>query len=281
MDLCYIDESGDLGALPAHAFTKANHQPVFVVAGIFIHGDCLVDLTYDFLAVKKRFYPGLHYASEDFLDSILAEVKGADVRKNALRGRRRARRHAYGFIDRILDLFKKYDIRFTGRVWVKMPGDIFNGSTVYSSSLKSIYRSFDHYLAQKGTQGVCIADSRNQIKNTRVSHSIFRQKFKKPELFYPKVMELPLFSHSNNHTGIQLCDFLCSALLFPLASYVYCRGFVENVHVQPSAQEMRRRWGETLRKLQYSFTDETGCKVPGVIVTDSSMNSLSSFDLFC
>ena len=72
MDLCYIDESGDLGALPAHAFTKANHQPVFVVAGIFIHGDCLVDLTYDFLAVKKRFYPGLHYASEDFLDSILA-----------------------------------------------------------------------------------------------------------------------------------------------------------------------------------------------------------------
>lgn len=268
MQICYIDESGDLGGLPLSPEINGNNQPVFAIAGIFIDSDILYEMTHEFISLKKRFYPHLNYKTEFFLDAILPEIKGADVRRNALRGRRKVRRHAIGFIDKFLMLFIKYNVQFVGRVWVKKLGCPFDGRAVYSSSTQNIYEHFEAFLKEKNKEGICIADSRNQMKNVRVSHSVFTQKFQAETPLYPHVTELPLFSHSNNHMGIQLCDLLCSALLFPLASYLYCHEFVHNVHVQERAIFLRERYGERLRSLQYRYKDERGFYKGGLSVSD-------------
>ena len=83
---------------------------------------------------------------------------------------------------------------------------------VYTSSIQAIYSGFDNFLTEQSDFGFCIADSRSKPKNVNVSHSIFTQEFQLATSFYSRVLELPTFSHSGNHSGLQLCDLLCSAL---------------------------------------------------------------------
>jgi hypothetical protein len=40
---------------------------------------------------------------------------------------------------------------------------------------------------------------------------------------------MPLFGHSDNHAGIQAADLLCSAFLFPMATYMYCLGHIKTI----------------------------------------------------
>jgi hypothetical protein len=62
--------------------------------------------------------------------------------------------------------------------------------------------------------GFVIADSRMKRVNTQVSHSIFTQKFRTTGDTYDGIVEVPAFSHSDNHAGLELADAICSALLF-------------------------------------------------------------------
>ena len=266
--ICYIDESGDLGMLPQDSPPDGNNQPVLVISGIFVDHKSLYNLTHDFIKLKHRFYPGLNYPTEKFLDRIIPEIKGADLRRNAMRGGRRAQRHAIGFMDRIIDLMFKYNIQSVGRVWVKIPGKPFNGKSVYTSSIQSIFEYFENYLAENDDFGIVIADSRDYMKNISVSHSVFTQKFQHLRPLYPHIIEMPCFGHSNNLAGIQLCDILCSAFLYPIASYVFCADFVHNVHTRPEADALRERYGLALKDMQYRFTDENGYKQGGIVVSD-------------
>ena len=91
LQLCFIDEAGDLGALrdpPA-----PNDQPVLVVAGLFVDAARLASLTHDYLDLKHRFFPNLNYPSIRRLDRVLPEIKGAELRKHATRGNARQKRH--------------------------------------------------------------------------------------------------------------------------------------------------------------------------------------------
>lgn len=277
--ICYIDESGDLGTLPADSKPDDNHQPVLVITGLFVDYKHLYDLTHDFIKLKYRFYPGLNYPTERFLDRIIPEIKGADVRRNAMRGGRRAQRHAIGFMDRIIDLLFKYDVKCAARVWVKIPGEQFNGKAVYTSSIQSLFDYFENYLAESDDHGVVIADSRDYMKNISVSHSVFTQKFRQLRPMYPHIIEMPCFGHSNNSAGIQLCDIISSAFLYPIASYVYCSKFVHNVHTCPEAEIIRDRYGLALKDMQYRFTDEKGYKQGGIVVSDplQKQNAMTMF----
>lgn len=277
--ICYIDESGDLGTLPVNSAPKDNHQPVLSIAGIFVDHEDLYNLTHDFIKLKYRYYPGLNYPTDKFLDRIIPEIKGADLRRNAMRGSKKIKRHAIGFLDRIVDLFYKYDIRIVGRIWVKTPGKPFNGKSVYTSSIQSIYTYFDNYLQQESDYGIVIADSRDYMKNINLSHSVFTQKFQHLHPLYRNIVEMPCFGHSNNLAGLQLCDILCSAFLFPIASYVYCHHNVINVHVQPAALELRDRYGHRLRELQHRFTNKDGFNMGGIVVSDpmQKQNAIAMF----
>ena len=105
-------------------------------------------LTGDFLALKYRYFTNLPYPSARLLDRILPEIKGADLRKNATRGNARQRLHAIGFLDRILGLLQRHDVRLVAHIWVKGIGMLFDATPVYTSSIQGICTYFDHYLTQ-------------------------------------------------------------------------------------------------------------------------------------
>lgn len=267
MRICYIDESGDVQALPATP--AANDQPVLVIAGLFINKDRLAGLTHDFLALKYRFFPGLPYPTTSYLDRIIPEIKGAELRRNLLRGTRAEHRHAIGFLDQVLTMLEHHDARIVSRIWIKGVGAPFIGRSVYTSSIQSICTYFDHYLTAAGDFGFCLADSREHMLNVNVSHSVFTQKFRTAPAAYDRIVELPAFGHSENHAGIQICDILCSALLFPIACFAYCTGFVANVHVQPTATALRARYGQRIKDLQYRYQDPNGRWMGGLTVADA------------
>ncbi|WP_343049927.1 DUF3800 domain-containing protein [Burkholderia guangdongensis] len=53
--ICYIDEAGCSAALPAK---KTNIQPLLVIAGLIVQQDALADITREFLALKRKYFPG-------------------------------------------------------------------------------------------------------------------------------------------------------------------------------------------------------------------------------
>ncbi len=268
LQLCFIDEAGDLGVLgnpPA-----PNDQPVLAIAGLFIDAAKLASLTNDYLNLKQRFFPNLNYRSTQRLDRILPEIKGAEVRRNAIRGNARQRSHAIGFLNHIVSLLQRHEVRIVARIWVKALGSPFRGTAVYTSSTQSLCTYFEHYLTQCDISGLCIADSRSKGKNLSVSHSIFTQKFSADQN-YEHLVELPTFGHSENHAGLQICDIVCSALLYPIVCFAYCTGYVNNVHVQPGASRLRDRYGRKLKEFQHRHYD-IGAKryVGGVVVSDNA-----------
>ncbi len=146
----------------------------------------------------------------------------------------------------------------------------FDATSVYTSSIQEICIYFDHHPTRTGDTGICIADSRNKFKNVSVSHSIFTQKFSLAAQSCRRIVELPTFGHSDNHAGLQVCDIVCSALLYPIACYSYCTGHVNNVHVQPGAARLKRRYGQQLKGLQYRYQDAvTGRHRGGLVVSDA------------
>lgn len=256
--VCYIDESGDLGMLPAIPLANGNDQPVLVIAGLFVDTHKIAHLTHNFLNLKHRFFPHLPYPSHNHLDRIIPEIKGVDLRRNAVRGNAQQRHHAIGFLDAVLALLRMDDVRIVARIWVKGLGQPFSGRSVYTSSIQGICNYFDHYLDQTSDFGFCVADSRTQSLNVTVSHSVFTQKFRAASPNYGRLVELPSFGHSENHAGIQLCDIISSALLFPIACFAYCTGYISNVHVQPGATMLRQRYGLHLRDMQYRYQEPNG-----------------------
>lgn len=268
MHIMYIDESGDLGSMPAAPNQQGNDQPVLIIGALIVEAAKLDDLTQDFLALKSQFFPGLAYPSANHLDKIIPEIKGSELRRSAIRGSKRASRHAIGFLDKLVALLAKHDIKLLARIWIKELGQPFNGRSVYTSSIQSLYTTFDTFLDENDSFGFCVADSRDYLKNVNVAHSVFTQKFRASAGSYKRILELPTFAHSQNHAGIQICDIVCSALLFPIATHAYCTGFVDNIHVQLGAASLQARFGSQLRALQYRYQPPMGKWRGGVTVSD-------------
>lgn len=264
MKICYVDESGDDGDLLSPTI---NIQPVLTIAGIVVDCDNLRDLTLDFLALKTRFFPKVGRSSRH-LDRILTEIKGSELRKKAASGDRRERRHSFGVLDRAIDLMERNGVRIIGRVWVKGIGTPFDGRATYTYSIQSLFKMFQAYLEQEADFGVFIADSRSVRGNTQVSHSIFTQKFKQSGDDYARVVDMPTFAHSHNHAGLQISDWLCSALLTPMAIETYCTGYVRNVHVRPGYRNLKARYAPRLLPLQFRYQETPETWRGGITVSD-------------
>lgn len=240
----------------------------------------LENLTRAFVETKARFYPNLIGAGSTRLGRILSEIKGADLRRALRTGApRRNRRQALGFLDALMGLLEYHDARIFGRVWVKPIGEPCDDRSVYTFSVQDICSDFQNLLEVAGDTGIVLADSRNPAPNASVSHSIFTQKFKVAGDRYPRILEMPVFGHSQNHAGIQIADLLCSALLFPMATRRYCTGHVENVHVNQGFSVLAQRYGSRLRSMQHQYDDDRGKRKGGITVSDP-VGKLSSGFLF-
>jgi hypothetical protein len=136
----------------------------------------LAAITTEFLNVKQRFFPAAAGAGWTHLGRVLLEVKGAELRRDAISPSRRKRRHVFGFLDNFVRLLREYDARVFARVWVKGLATPIDSTAIYTYSVQDICSTFQAMLFEKDRRGFVIADSRNKSKNEKVAHSIFTQK---------------------------------------------------------------------------------------------------------
>lgn len=276
MQVCYVDEAGDTRPL-AHAL--AAETPVCVVLAIVFDQAVLRNLTYEFLTLKRTTHPHLPVPNLRRLSWVLPEVKGADLRRAMRTGaQRRNRRHAIYFLDHLMTMLEDYQAKIFGRLWVKGIGAPCDGVALYASSMQAICSDFQRQLESLDQLGFVVADSRTPAGNVSVSHSIFTQKFKVEGDEYERILEMPTFGHSENHVGIQIADLVGSALLFPMATYRYCVGHIQSVHVDQNFGHLTARYGSRLRALQYRYSD--GVRMRGGIAVDDRISGLSGGALF-
>jgi hypothetical protein len=239
-----------------------------VIAGLIIERSALAPLTIDFLQLKSRFYSGKLNLAGPYLERVLVEIKGADIRRDIRSERRRERSHALSFLYAVMGLLETHKVKLSARVWVKGIGEPFDYVPVYTHSIQAIYSDFEHYLNARNGMGFVIADSRSKPQNANVSHSIFTQKYKTSGDSYSHIVEMPTFGHSDNHVGLQLSDLVSSAFLYPMATYAYCSGAVTSVHVQEGHKVLRKHFGRRLKALQYRYEDLENRWRGGIVVND-------------
>lgn len=208
MQLCYVDESGKAETL---THDDQSQQPVFVIGGITLPEDRLTPLTHGWIEHKARFMPGMmQRGQKGWLDGILNDPKGSHLRRGfRRRGTDRQRKHAIGFVDGTLRLLERHDARILGRIWVKKL-DIDNVEMrIHSSSLQFICAAF-HAGLDDDERGMVIVDSQTHRHNHVLAHSMFTQRFgRNPP--HDRLVDMPVFGHSDNHAGLQIADVLCSA----------------------------------------------------------------------
>ncbi len=271
----YIDEAGCLGSLPrAHS----SIQPLICLTGLFLDLGRLEGFTREWIALKRRFFPNLVPPTAKPHDWQRAEIKGADIRKAFRKGGRNARRHAAGFLDHSVALLRNSDCRLCSRVWIKIPGEEFRGGSVYTFSVQDLCATFQAFLEDRRSTGVVIADSRMPRPNSQTSHSVFTQKFRFAGDPYPRVIEAPLFGHSDNHAALQVCDLNCSAILFPVCGRFFLGEAIESIHLHRGYTNLAERYVPRLVPLMFRYRD--GAKTRGGLTVYNGVGKAGASALF-
>ncbi|MEO0482753.1 MAG: DUF3800 domain-containing protein [Planctomycetota bacterium] len=240
MRVLFIDESGCTGALPRGS---RRIQPLLCIAGVSIDHDRIAWATRDWVDLKRKFHPNLLPAGAKAWDWQRAEIKGSEVRKASRADKKRKRRQAIGFLDKVFDLMTAHKCELSARVYIKAEGQPFDGRAVYASGLQGLCASFDSRLHSLGSTGLVIADSRAVGDNSAMSHSVFTQKYRRNGDAYPRLVEVPVFGHSDNHAMLQIADVFASSILFPICGYQCLHKRLSSIHVHG-------RFGELLERFQ-------------------------------
>jgi hypothetical protein len=272
--ICYIDESGGF-EVPG---SNASATPLMAITGLIVDAAEVRQLTYELLQAKRRFYPQKCMSSL-LLDHILAEVKGGDLRGSLRSASRNVRRHAKGYLDRVVALLEARGVSIIGRVWIKGVGVALDPASSYTYAIQDLARHFQQFLEHNDSEGMVICDSRMHNQNSQVSHSIFTQKHRAQGDSLPRLADTPVFGSSTNHAGLQLADIVASALIFPMAARVYCAHQWAGGHTAPVFDEVRTRYAARVAALQYQYLDPAGTEHGGVVVSDK-LRHLPSSELF-
>lgn len=278
MYICYIDESGDGVTLTHQNIHRTTVS--FGMAGILIDYQKLTAITNSFIDLKRLYFPNAipKTSSTKKGDWAKFEVKGSKLAYLLRAGNRSEKRQTIGFLDKYIELLESNDIRILGRIWPKQVGVDINELSLYTVSVQKIHTHFQKYISIKNENGLVIADNRSPKQNLTVSHSIHTQRFSYLGNPYPNIIEVPTFGQSENHTGIQLADILISGLLNPIASAVYIGSIApSNPHVGGAGIELRERYGQKLRNLQFIYKDSQNKPTGGVVVSDRNTHKSSRY----
>lgn len=237
-----------------------------VILGLIVDVALIPALTRDFLALKRRHFPG-RFVSGYALDHILTEVKGSDILQMTRSSGRNPQRQAQRFRHELVDMVERYGCRLVGRVWVKEPNKGIDPQSSYCYAVQDITQHFGQYLEVQNDIGIVIADGRQHHANLQVAHSIFTQKWRTAGDPYPALREVPLFAASDNHAGLQIADLLASSLVLPMAASAYCPRR-SGPHYSPKYAAVRTMFGSRLKDRQYRYRDETGRWRGGMVVSD-------------
>ena len=217
--VCFIDEDGCPGTLTS---ANADIQPIFLISGLFIGQGHITPLTKEFLNIKRKYFPKLFANSTHDLNDLLREIKGADDLRKPIRKKGKHATAQLKFIDEVLGLLVKYDVKLFSRIWVKGIARPFKGMSIYTITIHHLFRAFNDFLGKQKSTGIAIADFRNLQLNSPISHTILTRKMKANGDEFPNILELPVFGHSQNHAMLQIADAISSAILFPMAMHTYC-----------------------------------------------------------
>ena len=277
MLMCYVDESGDTGALVP---SERNTQPVFLISAVIVKQPSLKHLTRAIIDLKKRFFPAYGNGLTHWHDWLKVEVKGANLRRSLREGTHDAKRHVIGFMEQLLRLMEQHHVQIVSRIYLKEANAAFNGSSVYPAAIQRLSMAFEDKLQRENEQGIFILDSRNKVKNVPVAHGIFTMNFSAHGTSYDHLAELPLFGHSENHAMLQLADWIGSAFLCPMAVRAYYT-HLENVCVHADAifDLVRNRFGQRIKALQYRY-ERDGHKLGGVSVLAGGNRKVSPVLVF-
>ncbi len=277
MHYCYIDESGNSEVITS---ATQNVQPIVAMVGLFIDADSITNLTNDFISLKRTYYPGSFSSLKHDLQALLMEIKGSDIRTDVRKAstlKTPKIEHHFHFLDEVLKLLKKYDVKLISRIWVKGFGKSLDDKSVYSITTQQFCIRFQKYLESLNSTGIMIADFRDPNRNSYVAHSVFTQKFKKTGDAYPHIREIPTFGISNNHAALQMCDLLCSTIITPIAGLKFCGGIINNPHTHSNYNWITHRYSKRLKALQWH------CKVSGQMywgITADNQHNKENKDLF-
>jgi hypothetical protein len=264
MQLCYVDESGTAETL---VISDPQQQPVIVIAGVTLPEQRLTAITHDWIELKKLYYPSVRAKGHGWLDAILHDIKGSSLRHGFRGGTPKQRKHAIGLIGGTLTLLEKHGGKLTGRIWVKELNATHKDMSLHGASLQFICSAF-HAAIAPAERGMVVVDSQTYQHNHRLAHSMFTQRFGRDPK-HPRLVDMPVFGHSDNHAGLQIADFLCSAVLAPIACAVYAGAYSSwNVHCQSAFLDIRELFGQRLEALVFRWQDDARKSCPSVQVSD-------------
>ena len=278
--LCFIDESGDFAGLSS---ADARAQPTLAVVGLIVPEGALARMEKDFLHLRR---------TSEFLKSrrgllgragFPPEDKGHDVFRWALRSAGIDRRTgepwrsgALSVLGEALGLLERAGARVAGSIHVKPVDEEFDGARAYVSSVLSVAANFHRVLragqpeeAEERTRlrGRIVCDNQEQAR--RAARRVFRRRnFRAPD-----------FVDSEKHAGVQLADWLCSAIVVPLASAV-CFGEGDlpgSRHIDAGYLSLKEGgdspWAR-LARMQFPFRDDAGRRRPGILVSPEKFRPL-------
>jgi len=278
MRFCFIDEAGD--SQPINSPTQ-NIQPLLVISGLIIDGSKIPLLTKEFIQLKKRYFPNKFSTLNHDLDILIKEIKGDELRKKIKTQNFSSSniQSTFRFLDSIFSLLKKHDVKLVSSIWVKNFGQPLVDRSIYTLTTQQICIRFNHYLHENNDNGVVIADYRDPTKNRYVAHSIFTRKHQHKGDSLPRLYEVPTFGISDNHACLQIADILCTTLIFPMATQVFCDGIINNTFIHPNFELLRLKYKKRIRNLQYHFKNSDGIMYWGIRAKDPHRNK-KAIDLF-
>ena len=269
--ICHIDESGDFGRLTS---ASPHVQPVLAVVGLIVPESKLAQMEKEFLNLRKtsEFLQSSRILLK--LNGFPSEDKGKDLRvalkSDGMDWRPGESRQtgALSVLGLALDLLERAEARVAGCVHVKPINQAFSGKNAYVSSVLSIAANFHSILEfghpeepreQLQMEGRIICDDQRGGKPAVHQH-FDRRKFRRPE-----------FENSQKRAGLQLADWLCSAIIAPMAATTCFNraDLPQSKHVNDLYLSLNEGenspWGR-LTRMQFPFADDNGARQPGILV---------------
>lgn len=253
-----------------------NDPPVLILGGISIDVSRSKSLAWDFLQLKKQFNPSLEKPGVRLSDLIAFEIKGSDLRSDMRSDSRKRRRRAFGLIDKCFSLLEKHGATVLADVHVKGQRPL--QRWVYSQSISWLAKTFDAELSAADTSGLMILDSRTKVKNVPSVNGVTTQRYRANSEAPDRLVESPVFGHSDAHILLQVADILVSAVLFPCACAAYCLCLLDNVHPSDRYGDVRDRYGERLMRLE-TYRKVEGRRMGSIRVEDA-MNRQPTVAMF-
>jgi hypothetical protein len=213
--LCYFDESGDEQPL-----RRPDELLVFVLVAIVVDQAHIGKLQQDFLALKLQTLSARDRQTIGTSALVKFERKGSQFRRALKQQKRGSRRASLGFLDAFIQIpeSNQISIEFACR----LKGSARLSSDSYAESVAEILTSVNNHAQLHDARFLAVLDSRTHAKNAPTVAYVFDQMTTAHQPL-SRLIEPPLFGHSDAHILLQVADVLASGMLAPMLSYTIAR----------------------------------------------------------